>query len=115
MRKYKHLPTIVSAEQWNPGKSIHGLLVAMDGSACILKDGDTKLWLKRGDWVVRGLDGTLYPVPDAVFKNSYELIPESVEDAMPTERELAPAESEVEASAPEEELYGRLVVDPNSQ
>ena len=43
----------------------------------ITKPDGTELFCPKNGWLVRGIDGSIYPVKDETFKKVYELIDDS--------------------------------------
>ena len=48
-----------------------------DASCIQLNTENTFLQFKEGDWLVKGIDGSIYPVKDETFKKVYELVDDS--------------------------------------
>lgn len=94
MAQYKHLPTVVEAEQWFPGKDVPGVFMhtvagidAFTGDdwkgehAAVLTIHGQVAFLQEGDFVIREPDGIhFYPCKAKVFENTYELVEPAKED-----------------------------------
>lgn len=57
MKKYMKKPVIIEAERLTEEKHIETLEGTMKGNA--------------GDWLIRGVEGELYPCKDEIFKKTY--------------------------------------------
>lgn len=57
MKKYMKKPVVIEAEQLTEEKQIETLEGTMKGNA--------------GDWLIRGVEGELYPCKDEIFKKTY--------------------------------------------
>ncbi len=80
--KFKKKPIIIDAIQWK-GNNVNE--VAMLGGAteyeeCFTEDyliihtleGEMKA--NKGDWVIKGVNGELYPCKDDIFQKTYEKV-----------------------------------------
>ena len=73
--KYRRRPTIVDAEQWQPGKDIPGVQMDIDLGAFVVTVHRQRVYLQPGDYVVQEPDGKYYyPVQDEIFEATYEKI-----------------------------------------
>ena len=71
--KYRRRPTIVDAEQWQPGKDIPGVQTDIDLGAFVVTVHRQRVYLQPGDYVVQEPDGKhYYPVQDEIFEATYE-------------------------------------------
>ena len=57
MKRYMKKPVIIEAERLTEEKQIETLEGTMKGNA--------------GDWLIRGVEGELYPCKDEIFKKTY--------------------------------------------
>lgn len=57
MKRYMKKPVVIEAEQLTEEKQIETLEGTMKGNA--------------GDWLIRGVEGELYPCKDEIFKKTY--------------------------------------------
>lgn len=81
MTKYKKKPIIVDAIQWDGtnNKDIYDFgedRVAIYGNTIAITD-ETKNYVmtaKIGDWIIKGLDGEIYPCENARFNEIYERV-----------------------------------------
>lgn len=97
MPKYRKKPVVIEAmqlkwETWNemcdfaevPYKSV-GIYVTKEGSVLTEHTSDSTIGLsittlegtmiaKENDWVIKGVNGELYPCKPDIFEKSYELV-----------------------------------------
>ena len=94
--KFRKRPVIIEAEQWFPGKPVHGVV-----------EGDRQIgsfyahaWIDTlegphavspGDWIITGVRGEKYPCKPDIFLATYEEVKEDfqvddieIEDPEPT-------------------------------
>lgn len=70
--KYRKKPVVIEAEQWFPGKKIKGVYEEENGHAHIVTlEGE--LTVSRGDFIIRGVNGELYPCKPDIFEKTYEM------------------------------------------
>jgi hypothetical protein len=77
---YLRRPTVVQAEQWFPNKEVEAQAqIYCSDDWWIITSSGAALPLSPGDWLVSDPDGLLgyVPVPDAVFRSSYEPVEDS--------------------------------------
>lgn len=80
--KFKHKPIIIEAARWNGSNldDISALGGATEysqdflGDELVIKTLEGEMIVGKGDWVVKGVKGELYPVKDAIFISIYDLI-----------------------------------------
>jgi hypothetical protein len=80
MGLYKKLPIIIQANQWLGDMS--AILKSFPELAtCRFVDGKIEvktlegiMTAKHGDWIIKGIQGELYPCKPDVFENTYEKI-----------------------------------------
>jgi len=90
--RYRKKPVVVEAFQWQPQNdhaaawpqwAVEALAqypnigylraIQQDGRNVLeVRTLEGKVWAREGDWVVRGVEGELYPVKDSVFRATYE-------------------------------------------
>ena len=92
MTYYRHKPTVVSAFKWT-GEAQADLpewigmaitdgridLIATSASMPVYAEVHTlegRMMCNPGDWIVRGVEGELYPVKPSVFNAAYEPVEE---------------------------------------
>jgi hypothetical protein len=85
-QKFRRKPVTVEAEQWFPGLTIEGAVIAHSGRTA--EDGPWQMetqsgWqaVKPADWIVTGIRGCKYPVSNDVFADLYDPVFETVEPA----------------------------------
>lgn len=81
MAKYRKKPVVIEAVQWDGGKlSTIALIVAEKSSHVRVRD-DRSLEISTleghmranvGDWIIRGVQGELYPCKPDIFAATYE-------------------------------------------
>jgi len=49
-----------------------GVEVEVDGREMRIATLEGPHWARPGDWIIRGIDGELYPVKDHIFRATYE-------------------------------------------
>ena len=84
MAKYRKKPVVIEAFQWD-GRPLsydrcpawvmaaqqHGIVHLADGWLVInTLEGDHRA--QKGDWIIRGVQGELYPCKDEIFRQTYE-------------------------------------------
>lgn len=77
-KKVRPIGRIVQAEKYiagqKPPKGVHlgHLGKGIPEAYCLTNRGVA--YVNDGDWILPELDGTYYPCPDEIFKQSYELV-----------------------------------------
>ena len=84
MAKYRKLPVVIEAFQWTGGpdqtEDPEWIVEALDSGAVTIVypnlfintlKGETKADV--GDWIIKGIQGELYPCKPSVFDKTYEL------------------------------------------
>ena len=79
MKKYRKLPVEVEALQWtgNNAKEMSDFTqIAIPWIAEHLHIHTSRGIMRAsiGDWVIKGIEGELYPCKDSIFQKSYELV-----------------------------------------
>jgi len=85
IRKFKKRPVVVEAVQYTDAESVgaiidmqgngQGILNTADGLMLYGRDGvsaDSEHRVPKGDWVIKGVKGELYPCPADVFEATYD-------------------------------------------
>lgn len=102
MQKYRKKPTVVEAIQFT-GKNMQDILAAVGNSQIRVPEDRQSIEIKtlegtmtasKGDFIVRGIKGELYPVKPDIFEKLHEVLPSISElaiDAAASYRRL-PAE-----------------------
>lgn len=76
MRKYRKRPIVIHAEQWWPDVKIKGVEVTKDdfGYHARIKTLEGTMFVTQGDWIIKGVEGELYPCKPGIFEKTYEPI-----------------------------------------
>jgi hypothetical protein len=78
MKKYRKKPIVIEAEQWFPGKYIEGVerraLMGSAGKDMIIKTLEGDMMVSEGDYIIRGIEGELYPCKASIFEKTYDLV-----------------------------------------
>ncbi len=85
MAKYRKKPVVVEAMQWNGRNTCAiqafgcGIRRIFDGRRLVYllvptKKGDTSL--HKDDWIIRDVQGEIYPCNSGIFEQAYELAKE---------------------------------------
>lgn len=86
MNKYRKKPIVIEAEQWFPGKEIEGVFEKIDGGSFLIAADETgvfdiaasietlegRMLVRKGDWIIRGIENEIYCCKDSVFQKTYE-------------------------------------------
>jgi hypothetical protein len=77
MARYRKLPIVIEAEQWFPDRHVAGVLLQPGdppmGTIHTLEDrSDSYHWVTPGDYIIKGVDGELYPCKESIFRRTYE-------------------------------------------
>lgn len=90
MAKYRKKPVVIEAVQWNGSdkslleiKKLHS--VPPIAQAWCLRQGEQlelptlegKMWANKGDWIIRGVKGEIYPCKPDIFEATYEFVEET--------------------------------------
>lgn len=78
--KYRKKPIVIDAVQWN-GKNLED--VAMLGGAreyeqdflgtdLLIRTLEGDMTATKGDWIIKGINGELYPCKPDIFEKTYE-------------------------------------------
>ncbi|GAC40752.1 hypothetical protein [Paenibacillus popilliae] len=85
MAKYRKKPVIVDAFQWTGGRNQTedpewvcdcikaGLIIFRDG-AMLIETLEGVMQAKPGDYIIRGVQGEIYPCKADIFKQTYERV-----------------------------------------
>lgn len=75
MAKYRKKPVVVEAEQW-PGITCgwvpKGCHFASGALICPTLEGN--MTVSIGDWIITGVAGEKYPIKDAIFRKTYDIV-----------------------------------------
>lgn len=87
------------------------LLHAIHGNAVILQIGTLQGTMRatRGDWVIEGLAGEIYPCKPEIFAQTYDAVADAPGEAEPTEAQLAEVEEWADAAIARQESVGVLL------
>lgn len=79
MPKFRKRPVIIEAERFtgvipDPCSIIDDprIIVKADGSELLVTTLEGVMSAKRGDWIIRGVKGELYPCKPDIFEQTYE-------------------------------------------
>ncbi len=50
----------------------HGVDVGGEGREMLIHTLEGPHWARPGDWIIRGIDGEIYPVKDHIFRATYD-------------------------------------------
>ena len=82
MSKFRKIPVVIDAVQWEGSQESVELLGEMtgqpgfgaenDGDIIVIQtlEGDMRAGI--GDWIIKGVKGELYPCKDDIFRMTYE-------------------------------------------
>jgi len=78
--KYRKKPVVIDAEQWtgsnlNSDESMFqdpGVIIKEDGSEFMVGTPEGVMTGKKGDWLIRGVKGELYPCKPDIFAATYD-------------------------------------------
>lgn len=80
--KYRKKPVVIDAEQWTGSKESWNKIKAMGLSKWKPGELDSKTFIietlegdhlaKRGDWIIKGVQGEFYPIKKHIFYQTYE-------------------------------------------
>ena len=82
VRKFRKKPVIISAVQWN-GSNVDEIALLggareyeqdFIGDDLIIHTLEGNMKAEKGDWIIKGVKGELYPCKDDIFKETYEQI-----------------------------------------
>ena len=82
VRKFKKKPVVISAVQWNGSNVSEVALLGgareyeqdFMGDDLIIHTLEGNMKAGKGDWIIKGVKGELYPCKDDIFKETYEPI-----------------------------------------
>jgi hypothetical protein len=81
MAKYRKKPVVIEAEQWE-GHNLNDegslfqspkVIIKSDGSEFMVTTLEGVMTGQKGDWLIRGVKGELYPCKPDIFAATYEL------------------------------------------
>lgn len=81
MMKFRKKPVVVEAFQWK-GDAAQAFLdtigfakeITVDGDSLFIKTLEGTMEASKGDWIIRGVQGELYPCKPNIFEQTYELV-----------------------------------------
>ena len=81
MAKYKKRPIVIEAIQYDGSATslceirdefgCEYTLMRQDGSI-LVRTLEREMWASRGDWMIKGIKGELYPCKPDIFEMTYE-------------------------------------------
>lgn len=89
MPKFRKKPVVVDAVQWKPDKmllkeiidfgggslaSMRSVSIGRKGDNLIVKTLEGDMIASPGDWIIKGVNGELYPCKPDIFEKTYEPI-----------------------------------------
>jgi hypothetical protein len=83
MMKYRKKPVVIDAVQWDATKKTFDEIVAMGidwlpgemGSGTFkIKTLEGEMLVSKGDWIIKGVNGELYPCRNDIFIKTYEKV-----------------------------------------
>ena len=74
--KFRKKPIVIEAEQWFYGKKLFGVVDndSMTANVPYIETLEGKLWVSEGDWIIKGINGELYPCKPDIFEKTYEKV-----------------------------------------
>ena len=88
MAKYRKKPVVIEAVQWD-GKAFDGAFpgdigdVTFAGRTLLIATLEGTMTASPGDYIIRGVQGELYPCKPAIFEATYDLVPDDLVPADP--------------------------------
>lgn len=80
MAKYRKEPVVIEAfryghEEWPEWFEQAGRLgeIGVCPAYCIIQTLEGEMRGNRGDWIIRGIKGEIYPCKDEIFEATYEV------------------------------------------
>lgn len=82
MKKYRKKPVVIEAQQIKDSDfddphpnddHVRGVKYDPSGRVVLIRNRGEDLIARVGDWVIRGINGELYPCANDVFVDSHEL------------------------------------------
>lgn len=82
MAKYKKKPVVIDAEQWTGCTSpkmdqlVEGQehKLAVQGTTLFIATFEGEMEANRGDYIIKGIQGELYPCKPDIFESTYESV-----------------------------------------
>lgn len=80
MQQYRKKPVVIEAVQFMAGKppDVYGLRYyppdVPEGECCYIDTPEGKMRARPGDWIIRGVEGELYPCKDSIFAATYDAV-----------------------------------------
>ena len=81
MAKFRKKPIVIEAIQWDATEKTLEWLSAADGQeshqvnlkgGVYIKTLEGKMLANRGDWIIKGVEGEIYPCKPDIFEMTYE-------------------------------------------
>ena len=86
--KYRKKPVIIDAVQWNGTNQDEIVILNKDSGrdlmfeddfiedkpVVLIKTLEGEMRADKGDWIIRGVNGELYPCKPDIFEKTYELV-----------------------------------------
>ena len=69
--KYRKKPIVIEAVRWTGSITVK---VLPKGSSLLIPTLEGVMEARRGDYIIRGVNGELYPCQPDIFKKTYELL-----------------------------------------
>ena len=88
MFKYQKKPVIIEAVQWNGRKIIcppgpdwfataeETGVMRLAGDTLLVETSEGAMSARPGDWIIRGVEGEIYPCKNSVFAKTYDKVTE---------------------------------------
>lgn len=84
MKKFRKKPIVIEAIQWDGAISTVSEIAAVAGDRKVIMGSDHytirietlegTMEAIRGDWIIRGIEGELYPCKKEIFEKTYEAV-----------------------------------------
>lgn len=83
MAKYRKKPVVIEAVQWN-GHNRHELIEVLQvdpkvfvatsplGESLFIQTLEGEMRAEKGDWIIKGVKGEVYPCKPLIFEATYE-------------------------------------------
>lgn len=74
MKNYRKRPVVIEAMKFLSGESpqIEGVRYYPEEDACYIDTLEGKMRATPGDWIIRGVNGELYPCKPDIFDATYD-------------------------------------------
>ncbi|MFD2248884.1 hypothetical protein FHS82_000993 [Pseudochelatococcus lubricantis] len=82
MPKFRKKPVVIEAVQLRPGEEpyelsqavVNGVVRYTEDGSVLIKTLEGVMSASPGDWIIRGVNGELYPCKPDIFEKTYEAV-----------------------------------------